>query len=74
MTAALTTTRVAEPRGSVNRLMRRLGAALAALGERIAGWSAAYYESGISDGFAGAQPSERIDAALRWHARQRRIV
>lgn len=70
----MTTIQRAEPKGGVGGLIRRVGAALAALSERIAASSAAYCESGTAGDLERAQPSERIDAALRWHARQRRIV
>ena len=74
MTTAITTIQRIERKGGVNDFARRLGAAVAALGDRVSAWSAAYYESGIGDELAVTPPSERIDAALRWHARQGRIL
>lgn len=74
MTTAITTIEQTGAKGGVNRLAQRLGAALATLGDRVAGWSARYYDGGIGDELAITPPSERLDAALRWHARQARIL
>lgn len=74
MTTAITTIQRAEPTGGVNRFARRLGAALAALGDRIAAWSAPYYEKGIGQELDAMPLSKRLDAALRWHARHGRML
>ena len=74
MTTAITTIPRAEPKGGVNRFARRLGAALASLGDRIAARSSPYYEIVISEQFEAMPPSKRPDAALRWHARHGRIL
>ena len=74
MTTAITTIERTEPKGGVDRFARRLGAALAALGDRIAAWSAPYYEKGIGQELEAISPSKRLDAALRWQARHGRIL
>lgn len=74
MTTAITTIQQAEPTRGVIRFARRLGAKLATLGDRMAAWSAAYYESEMGEELAVTPPSERIDAALRWHARRGRLL
>lgn len=74
MTTAITTIERTEPKGGVDLFARRLGAALAALGDRIAAWSAPYYENGIGEQLEAMPPSKRLDAALRWHARRGRIL
>jgi len=74
MTAAITTIQRAEPKGGVNRFARRVGAALEPLGDRIAAWSAPYYENGIGGQLEAIPPSQRLDAALRWHARRERML
>jgi hypothetical protein len=74
MTTAITTIQRAEPKGGVHRFARRLGAALAALGDRIAAWSAPYYEKGIGQELEAMPPGKRVDAALRWHARHGRML
>lgn len=73
MTTAITAIQRAEPKGGVKRFAGRLGAALAALGDRIAAWSAPYYENRIGEQLDAMQPRQRVDAALRWHARHGRI-
>ena len=74
MTTAITTIHQGEPTRGVNRFARRFGAKLATLGDRMAAWSAPYFESEISEELAVTPPSERIDAALRWHARRGRLL
>jgi hypothetical protein len=74
MTAAITTIQRAVREGGVNHFARRLGAALTALSDRVSAWSGPYYKSRIGDELAVLPPSERIDAALRWHAHRGRIV
>lgn len=74
MTTAIATIQRAEPKGGVNRFARRLGAALAALGDGIAAGSAPYYVEGIGQELEAMPPSKRLDAALRWHARHGRIL
>lgn len=74
MTTAITTIQRAEPNGGVNRFARQLGAATAALGDRIAAWSAPYYENRIGEQLEAMSPSKRLDAALRWHARHGRML
>lgn len=74
MTTAITTIQRAEPKGGVNRVARRFGAALAALGDRIAAWSAQYCAKGIGGELEAMPPSKRLDAALRWHARHGRML
>lgn len=76
MTTALTTIQRTAPKSGVSRFSRfplRLGAALAGLGERIAAWSAPYYEQGLGD-LAALPDDQRLDAALRWHARTGRVL
>lgn len=74
MTTALTTIQRAEPKGGVNRFARQLGTALAALGDQVAAWSAQYCAKGIGDELEAMPHSKRLDAALRWHARQGRTL
>lgn len=74
MTTAITTIQRADAKGGVSRVARRLGAALAALGDRIAAWSAPYYEKGIGQELEAMPPSKRLDAALRWQARHGRML
>lgn len=74
MTRTITTIQWAEPKGGVNRFVRRLGTALAALGDLPAAWSAPYYERGIGEEIEAVPPSKRLDAALRWHARHGRML
>ena len=74
MTTAITTIQRAEPKGGVSRFARRLGAALAALGDRIDAWCAPCYERGIGEQLEAMPPSQRLDVALRWHARHGRIL
>ena len=74
MTTTITTIQRAEPKGGVSRFARRLGAAFAALGDRLAAWSAPYYEKGIGQELEAMPPSKRLDAALGWHARHGRML
>ncbi len=74
MTTALTTIQRADPTGGVSRFARRLGAALAPLGDRIAAGSAPDQEKGIGEELEAMPPGKRLDAALRWHARQGRML
>lgn len=74
MTAAITTIQRAEPQGGAIRFARRLGAALAALGDRLATWSAPYYGKGTGEELEALPPGERLDAALNWHARHGRVL
>jgi hypothetical protein len=71
MTTAITTIQRAEAKGGVDRFTRRLGAALAALGDWIAAWCAPYYENTIGEQLEAMPSSERLDASLRWHAQGR---
>jgi len=71
MTTAITTIQRAEPKGGVDRFARRFGAALAALGDRIAAWCAPYYENTIGEQLEAMPSSRRLDVALRWHAHGR---
>lgn len=74
MTAAITTTQRAEPQGGATRFARRLGAGLASLGDRLATWSAPYYDTGLGEELEALPPGKRLDAALGWHARQGRVL
>ena len=74
MTTAITTIHQTEPKRGVNRFARRLAAALGSLGDRVATWSAPYCGSEIGEELAVTPPSERIDTALRWHARRGRLL
>lgn len=74
MTAAITTIQRAEPQGGAIRFARRLGAALASLGDRLATWSAPYYETGLGEELEGLSPGKRLDVALGWHARRGRAL
>ena len=74
MTTALTTIQRAAPKGGVSPFARRLGAALAALGDRIAACSAPNQDKGIGQELDATPPGKRLDAALRWHARQGRML
>lgn len=73
MTTTITTIQRAAPRDGVSRSARRLGAALAAISDQIAAWSAPYYEKGMREPEA-MLPGKRIDAALHWHARHGRLL
>ncbi len=74
MTTLTTTIQRADSKGGGHRSTWRLGTALAALGDAIAAWSARQYEDGIGERLETMPPSKRIDAALRWHAGQRRVL
>lgn len=74
MTTAITTIHQAEPTRRVNRFARWLSAALRSLADRVATWSAPFYESEFGEELAVTPPSERIDTALRWHARRGRLL
>ena len=74
MTTAITTIHQAETKRGVNRFARELGAAVCSLGDRAAIWSARYHDSDIGPELAVTPPGERIDTALRWHARRGRVL
>jgi hypothetical protein len=78
MTTAIATMKRSEQKAGIRRAARRLGEALAALGDRIAAWSARYFEKEVGEGLGEAlealSPERRIEAALRWHARQRHVL
>jgi len=71
-TATATIGRTAATRG-IGRAARGLGEAIRELGGRSASWSAPY-GAGIGDELERLAPSERIDAALRWHYRHGRVL
>ncbi|MGH2451661.1 MAG: hypothetical protein ACRDGE_10420 [Candidatus Limnocylindria bacterium] len=70
--AAVTTIQRTETGSAVRRLTRRLGLALSAVGDHLAVWTAAHYEGRIAEELEGLPPERRIQAVLRWHARQSR--
>lgn len=74
MTTLTTTTQRAEPASDIAASGWRLGVALAALGAALAAWSAKQYEDPIGARLEDLPPSQRLDAALRWHAGHRRVL
>ena len=74
MTTLITTIQRAGPKRGIDRSARRLAVALATLGDTVAEWSARQYPNGIGEQLEAMPPSRRIDAALRWHARQRHVL
>lgn len=74
MTTLITTIQRTGPKQGIDQTARRLAATLAALVDTVAAWSARQYPSGIGDVLEAMPPGRRIDAALRWHARQRHVL
>ena len=73
MTTATTTIQRAAPKSGATRF-GRMCTVLAAIGDRIAGWSDPYNVGGIRHELDLTPPSERIGAALRWHAQDGRVL
>lgn len=74
MTAATTAIQRAEPQGRAIRFARGLAARLASLGDRLATWSAPYYDTELGEELEALPPGKRLDAALGWHARRGRAL
>ncbi|HET8567666.1 MAG TPA: hypothetical protein VFM93_01615 [Candidatus Limnocylindria bacterium] len=70
-TTTIATVRATPGRPGLARVARRVAEALE---ERIVAWSARYIDEGLAERLEALPAERRMDAALRWHARQRRIV
>lgn len=73
MTATIATAQRSRATGGSGRSLERIGAAFSVLADRIADRSAPFHKLPLG-GDIGTLPGESVEAALRWHARQGRVV